>query len=134
MKVLLVSDFGIRHSLGGAQRSNQLILDEGINRGHDISVYHYDTDQSVLWDDYDIVISSNLEVISRSNPMVLQYCATANNHVRLEHDFCRYLDNNVREYLYTSCKKTFFLTNYHYKKFVEYYGDYFINVGLLYKC
>jgi len=131
MKVLLVSDFGIRHSLGGAQRSNQLILDEGVQRGHDISIYHYDTDQSVLWDDYDIVISSNLEAISRSNPMVLQYCATSNNHVRLEHDFCRYLDNNIREYLYTSCKKTFFLTNYHYKKFVEYYGDYFVNVEIV---
>jgi glycosyltransferase involved in cell wall biosynthesis len=131
MKVLLVSDFGIRHSLGGAQRSNQLILDEGLQRRHDVSVYHYDTDQSVLWDDYDIVISSNLEVISRSNPMVLQYCATSNNHVRLEHDFCRYLDNNVREYLYTSCKKTFFLTKYHYKKFVEYYGDYFVNVEIV---
>jgi glycosyltransferase involved in cell wall biosynthesis len=63
--------------------------------------------------------------------MVLQYCATSNNHVRLEHDFCRYLDNNVREYLYTSCKKTFFLTNYHYKKFVEYYGDYFVNVEIV---
>ena len=131
MKILLVSDFGIRHSLGGAQRSNQLILDEGLQRGHEVSVYHYDTDQSVLWDDYDIVISSNLEVISRSNPMVLQYCATSNNHVRLEHDFCRYLDNNVREYLYTSCKKSFFLTNYHYKKFVEYYGDYFVNVEIV---
>ena len=131
MKVLLVSDFGIRHSLGGAQRSNQLILDEGLQRGHDVSVYHYDTDQSVLWDNYDIVISSNLEVISMSNPMVLQYCATSNNHVRLEHDFCRYLDNNIREYLYTSCKKSFFLTNYHYKKFVEYYGDYFVNVEIV---
>ena len=60
MKVLLVSDFGIRHSLGGAQRSNRLILDEGVQRGHDISIYHYDTDQSVLWDTYDVVISSNL--------------------------------------------------------------------------
>ena len=131
MKILLVSDFGIRHSLGGAQRSNQLILDEGIERGHDISIYHYDTDQSVLWDNYDLVISSNLEIISRTNPMILQYCVTSPNHVRLEHDFCRYLDNNIREYLYTSCVKTFFLTNYHYKKFVEYYGDYFENVEIV---
>lgn len=131
MKILLVSDFGIRHSLGGAQRSNQLILDRGIQRGHDISIYHYDTDSSVLWDTYDVIISSNLEVISKTNPMVIQYCATANNHVRLEHDFCRYLDNNVREYLYTSCKKTFFLTNYHHKKFIEYYGDYFVNVEIV---
>jgi glycosyltransferase involved in cell wall biosynthesis len=131
MKILLISDFGIRHSIGGAQRSNQIILDEGINRGHDISIYHYDTDQSVLWDMYDIVISSNLEVISRTNPMVIQYCATSNNHVRLEHDFCRYLDNNIRKYLYTSCKKTFFLTNYHHRKFIEYYGDYFVNVEIV---
>ena len=131
MKILLVSDFGIKHSLGGAQRSNQLILDEGIERGHDISIYHYDTDQSVLWDNYDVVISSNLEIISRTNPMILQYCTTSPNHVRLEHDFCRYLDNNIREYLYTSCVKTFFLTNYHYKKFVEYYGDYFKNVEIV---
>jgi glycosyltransferase involved in cell wall biosynthesis len=132
MKVLLISDFGIRHSLGGAQRSNQLILDEGIQRGHDISIYHYDTDQSVLWENiYDIVISSNLEVLSKTNPMIIQYCTSAHNHVRLEHDFCRYLDRNVRQLLYETCQKTFFLTNYHYKKFVEYYGDYFINVEIV---
>ncbi len=131
MKILLVSDFGIAHSLGGAQRSNQLILNEGIERGHDISIYHYDTDSSLLWENYDIVISSNLEMISRTNPMIIQYCSASPNHVRLEHDFCRYLDNNIREYLYENCAKTFFLTTYHYKKFVEYYGDYFRNVEIV---
>lgn len=131
MKVLLISDFGLRHSPGGAQRSNQIILDEGINRGHDISIYHYDTNQEILWNNYDIVISSNLEVLSRTNPMIIQYCATANNHVRLEHDFCRYLQAHIRQYLYTSCVKTFFLTNYHYTKFKEYYGDYFVNVEIV---
>lgn len=131
MKILFISDFGVHHNLGGAQRSNKIIIDEGIKREHDISIYHYDSIQTVLWDNYDIVISSNLEVISKTNPMLIQFCATANKHVRLEHDFCRYLDNNIRQYLYSSCKKTFFLTNYHYKKFVEYYGDYFVNVEIV---
>lgn len=131
MKVLFISDFGIHHNSGGAQRSNQIIIDKGIERGHNISIYHYDSTQVILLDNYDIVISSNLEVISQTNPMLIQYCATADKHVRLEHDFCRYLDNNIRKYLYSSCIKTFFLTNYHYKKFIEYYGDYFVNVEIV---
>lgn len=131
MKILFISDFGIHHNSGGAQRSNQILIDEGVYRGHDISIYHYDSKQEILWDNYDIVISSNLEVISQTNPMLIQYCATADKHIRLEHDFCRYLDSNIRKYLYSSCIKTFFLTNYHYKKFIEYYGDYFVNVEIV---
>lgn len=130
MKVLLISDFGIHHSLGGAQRSNQIIIDKGKSRGHEIEVYHYDSDASVLFKEYDVVISSNLEVLSK-HPGIIQYIINCKNHVRLEHDFCRYLDNETRKFLYKSCKKTFFLTMYHYSKFVDYYGDYFINCEIV---
>lgn len=131
MKVLLVSDFDMHHTPGGAQRSNHILMRAGRDRKHNISIYNYDSDQSILWDHYDITISSNLEVLSRTNPMIIQYCATSLNHVRLEHDFCRYLEPNIRKFLYRSCMKTFFLTNYHYQKFIQYYGDYFVNVEIV---
>ena len=53
MKILLISDFGLHHTPGGAQRSNQIILDEGISRGHDIKCFHYDSEVRILEEKYE---------------------------------------------------------------------------------
>jgi hypothetical protein len=54
MKVLLISDFGVEHNSGGAQRSNQIIIDEGRSRGHTVRSFHYDSNFSLLLDSYEI--------------------------------------------------------------------------------
>lgn len=130
-KFCFVSDFGIQHTPGGAQRSNQIILDEGYRRGHYIEVYHYDSDFSRISDNFDVVISSNLEIISNKYPGMIYYFTDGKKHVRLEHDMCSYLNPNVRRMLYESCHKSFFLTQYHYQQFVDKYGDYFVNVEIV---
>lgn len=131
MDVLLISDFGVHHTPGGAQRSNQLIVDAGVKRGHTINCFHYDSDISILENHYDIVISSNLEVISSRLPELVKNIPQLDNHVRLEHDSNLYWNNDFRKYFWQSCKVSFFLTEFHHKFFVESYGDIFPNVQLV---
>lgn len=131
MKILLISDFGLHHTVGGAQRSNQLIIDEGVKRGHEISVFHYDGDISLFNRDYDWVISSNLEAISQMIGNVIEWFDGLPNHVRLEHDMNRYLSNDRRYVLWRNCKASFFLTKFHYQCFLKHYGDYFRNVDFV---
>lgn len=131
MKVLLISDFGIEHTPGGAQRSNHIISKEGVERGHDVFKFHYDSDLSTLHGKYDVVISSNLEVISKMYPRLVEQIPHLDNHVRLEHDSNLYWNKEFREYFWKSCKISFFLTPFHHEFFVEMYGDIFNNVKIV---
>ena len=72
MKVLWISDFGIKHNIGGAQRSNQLVIEEGQRQGHHIIEFNYDSEDSILRGTYDLVVSSNLEVLSRRCPELIK--------------------------------------------------------------
>jgi len=131
MDVLIISDFGLHHTLGGAQRSNQIIIDEGNIRGHNISCFHYDSHVSVLQQGYDVVISSNLEIISSRYPKLVQNIPNLDNHVRLEHDSNLYWTNEFRKHFWKSCKISFFLTKFHHEFFVRMYGDFFQNIKIV---
>ena len=131
MKILLISDFGLYHTPGGAQRSNQIIVDEGISKGHDIKCFHYDSEVRLLEEKYDIVISSNLETISNRYPRLVESIPSLDNHVRLEHDSNLYWNNDFRKHFWGSCKLSFFLTKFHHDFFVEMYGDIFPNVRIV---
>jgi len=131
MKALLISDYSLVHSAGGAQRSNAIIMDEGRRRGHLINEFNFDSEESLLAHKYDIVISSNLEAISSSRSNIVPWIISQKNHVRLEHDANRYLSDEVRESLFTSCEKVFFLSSFHHNQFVESYGNYFVNVEIV---
>lgn len=130
MRVLLISDFGLHHTPGGAQRSNQIIVDEGRRRGHHIDLFHYDS-EPVIKDNYDIIISSNLEVISRVYPELLGCIMRSGRHVRLEHDSNTYWTNDFRKQFWGTCNVSFFLTKYHHDFFVDLYGDIFPNVRIV---
>lgn len=131
MKILIISDFGVQHTPGGAQRSNQIIIEEGLVRGHEVISFHYDSDSSLLLDAYDFVISSNLEIISRVYPKLVESIPTLNNHVRLEHDSNTYWNNDFRKIFWYSCLKSFFLTDFHLSFFKDLYGDIFKNVVII---
>ena len=131
MKALLISDFGVHHTSGGAQRSNQIIINKGTSRGHYVNCFHYDSHASVLQQDYDVVISSNLEAISSRYPQLVQNIPNLDNHVRLEHDSNLYWPNDFRKHFWGSCKISFFLTEFHHQFFVDMYGDIFPNVKIV---
>ena len=130
MKVLWISDFGLHHNKGGAQRSNNLIVEKGKELGHDLVEFFFDSNESLLHPNYDLLVSSNLEAINRK-PNIIQWISSHHNHVRVEHDSNRYLSPESRKTLFTSCKKAFILSSFHLKKFQESYGSYFINTEIV---
>jgi len=131
MKVVLVSDFSIYHNPGGAQRSNHIVIEEGVSRGHTVRSINYDYCSSSFKDTYDVVISSNLEVLSKVNPDLVVSLTKMDNHVRLEHDSNLYWNDNFRKMFWNSCKVSFFLTKFHHSFFLEKYGDIFNNVKIV---
>lgn len=131
MKVLLVSDFNLSHSRGGAQRSNDIIVKKGTERGHQIDEFNYDCPFTLYLNDYDVVISSNLEVLSQTNPQIVVAITNHKCHVRLEHDSNTYWNNEFRKKFWGSCKKSFFLTPFHHSFFLQEYGDIFPNVEIV---
>tara|TARA_Y100000296_G_C5178720_1_gene261817 strand:- start:6143 stop:6988 length:846 start_codon:yes stop_codon:yes gene_type:complete len=130
MKVLWVSDYGIKLNSGGAQRSNSLIIEEGKKRGHSIIEFNVNSDDKLLHPEYDLLVSSNLEALCRK-PRMVEWLSTFPNHVRVEHDSNRYLPAEDRRLLFSSCKKSFFLSSFHLQQFVSSYGDYFTNAEII---
>ena len=132
MKVLFVSDFTLEQRNGGAQVSNSLIINKGRELGYEIDEHSHNSSIIDFLTTYDLVISSNLEVISKISPAKLGFILGLSNFIRLEHDSCSYLSDEDRECLFTKSKKNFFLTTYHHSFFKEIYGDYFKNVEIVY--
>jgi glycosyltransferase involved in cell wall biosynthesis len=132
MRVLFVSDFTLQQTLGGAQVSNDLIIKKGRELGHEIIEHDYTSSIVDFISSYDLLVSSNLEVISRESPNKLDFIIQHPNHIRLEHDSCLYLDNSLRKALFQSSKLNFFLSDFHISFFRDSYGDYFKNVEINY--
>jgi glycosyltransferase involved in cell wall biosynthesis len=131
LKIILISDFSRDQSPGGAQVSNDLIIKEGLNRGHDITLHNYDSSPTNFLTNYDIVISSNLEAISSSNSDIIDFIIDHPMHIRLEHDSCLYLSTQDRLKLFQSSKLNFFLSQYHLDFFTSMYGDIFGNTKIV---
>jgi len=131
MKVLWISDYSIKHNKGGAQRSDDIIIKKGIELGHEISHFTHDGDLNLLTLKYDHIISSNLEAINSLYPVVTSWLSEQNNHSRLEHDKNSYLSPEARKALFSNCRNTFFLTEYHHSLFKDTYGDFFVNVKIV---
>ena len=131
MKILIVTDYSLHHTKGGAQRSNEIIIKKGIELGYDITVFNYDSDLDLLTQEYDHVISSNLERISNLYPNVIAWLASLQNHSRLEHDKCSYLHPEQRKAIFSNCINTFFLSEYHQHLFESNYGSFFRNIRIV---
>lgn len=131
MRVLWISDFGIKHNIGGAQRSNHLVIEQGKSQGHSIAEFNYDSSPHVLNEEYDLTVSSNLEVLSAHLPDIIPRIVESPKHVRLEHDANRYLSPDDRQLIFSSCDKAFFLTQFHHDQFIKMYGDIFQNVEIV---
>ena len=131
MKILFISDFNLDHNRGGAQVSNDSIIKQGRALGHEITLHNFDSPYTDFLCSYELVISSNLEIINNNSPDKLNFIINHQNHVRLEHDSCLYLERSVREELFKSSKINFFLSDFHISFFRSMYGDIFPNVEIV---
>jgi len=131
-KVIWLADFDLHQAAGGAQRSDKILIDHGRNLGFNIFKVNRETfGAHINIHDYEILVSSNIQALLHLNPWLLQEINNHKYHVRLEHDSNAYLSNENRKTLFSNCKKTFFLTEYHYRYFIEEYGDFFQNVEII---
>ena len=131
MKVLFISDFSLFQNSGGAQVSNDFIIKKGESLGYDITLHNFDSSTINLIYNYDLVISSNMEILNKDE-QIFNYIINHNNHIRLEHDSCLYLSEKRRKDLFTSAKKSFFLSEFHLDFFKKSYGNYFTNTEIVY--
>mgnify|MGYP003113556244 CR=1 FL=1 len=132
-KILWLADHDIEKAPGGAQRSDKIIIDQGKLLGFNIKKVNHETFASISSiHDFDIVISSNVTVLFykyRNLPLDL---SNHKFHIRLEHDSNAHITKEQRVKLFSNCKKTYFLSDYHYSFFKELYGDIFYNVAINY--
>ncbi len=132
MKVLFISDFTLDQREGGAQVSNSLVIKKGRELGHEIVEHDHTSSIVDFLSSYDLMVSSNLETISRKSPEKVEFILKHPNHIRLEHDSCSYLNHKGRKSLFNSSKLNFFLSQFHIYFFRDLYGDFFENVEIVY--
>lgn len=134
MNILFISDFSISEKYGGAEISNNILIKRGRELGHNIIEFNLNSSPIILFQNFDLVISSNFCALNYydSNKFIYNYIINHPKHVRLEHDSCMYFSEEDRKKLFTSTKKTFFLTDFHAEFFKKFYGDYFSNIEIVY--
>lgn len=131
-KILWLADFDLHQAAGGAQRSDKILIDHGKSLGYNILKVNRDTfGAHINLHDYDILITSNIQALIYMHSWLLEEISKHKYHIRIEHDSNAYLTNENRKILFGNCKKTFFLTEYHYRYFIEEYGDFFQNVEIV---
>lgn len=132
-KILWLADYDLHEAPGGAQRSDAYLIQKGKILGFNIIKKTSTTfNSSINIDDYDVVITSNIHALLMKNPSLLESVSQHKHHVRLEHDSNEYLSQTERILLFSNCKTTIFLSDYHYEFFKSLYGDIFHNVKIVY--
>lgn len=131
-KILWLADYDLHQAAGGAQRSDKILIDHGKSLGYNILKVNHETFGSHIdIHNFDVVVSSNLCALTAKNKWIIDDIAKHKYHVRLEHDSNTYLTQEDRIKLFGSCKKTFFLTEYHHQFFISDFGDIFKNVEIV---
>ena len=131
-KILWLADYDLDQAPGGAQRSDKIIINQGKLLGFNILKVNHETfGKHINIHDYDILVTSNVCAVFQKNPWVLDEITNHKYHVRIEHDSNDYLNQEDRIKLFSFCKKTFFLTDYHFNFFQQLYGNIFKNVEIV---
>jgi len=132
-KILWFADYNLDEAPGGAQRSDQMIIEQGKLLGYHIykkTVRNYDDD--IDFENFDVVVSSNICALTLRDKDLINKISRHKYHVRLEHDSNEYLNREDRQKLFASCRRTIFLTNFHHEFFKQFYGDIFKNIEIIY--
>jgi len=132
-KILWLSDYDLVEAPGGAQRSDQIIISQGKLLGYKIlKVTASSISPELNINNFDILITSNLHLLSQKNKDIIDQISKHKYHIRLEHDSNQYLTQEDRIKLFSNCAKTVFLSDFHYSFFKSFYGDIFKNVEIIY--
>jgi len=130
--ILWLSDFTLLEAPGGAQRSDHILIKKGRELGHSIThITSSEFSNISNFNDFDTLITSNIQAILAQHEGVLEKINEHKKHIRVEHDLNEYLSQQDRIKLFSNCRKTIFLTEFHHKIFLSRYGDIFHNVAIV---
>jgi len=132
MKILWIADMSSDIHLGGAQRTDRMLLDYAAT--HDIEVTelnYYNSKVDVTpttHSEYDYIITGNVYMFSKV-PGFLDWIETLKNHIRFEHDANSYMSQQQRTRLFGNTLLTVFLSQEHQEYFSETYGKLFTSLN-----
>ena len=120
MNILWISDFDTSTFPGGAQLTQELLLNEGDSR-HTISRLFYqgifNRDVNLDLDTYDLVISNTLINLWKH---FLQPLKQIKHHIHISHDVCPYLSDENKKLLLTNNLLTCFMSPEHQANHKDY--------------
>lgn len=132
-KILWLADYNLDEAPGGAQRSDEMIIQQGKRLGYNIKkVTHSCIEENLNLNDFDVIVSSNIHALTIKNKNLIEDISKHKYHIRLEHDSNEYLSQEDRIKLFSNCQKTIFLSAFHYQFFNRFYGDIFKNIEIVY--
>jgi len=114
MKVLWIQDFNTKQHKGGAQQTNEVMIQVGLKKGHEINVITYE-DKLPDNKEYDVTIVNNMTKFAYSDIEHLK----RNKCVRYEHDY--WLADNYKD-SFKGYKHSIFLSPLHYETTVKKVG------------
>jgi hypothetical protein len=125
MNVLWISDFSVNENPGGAQRTDDFIINFGKSLGHNIDHFIYNSPLDLITNkQYDMIVTGYMHnILSRPDVKnIWDFITSHKNHVKFEHDSSSYLSPDQRVMLHGSAKKRIFLSKYHYEEYVRQYS------------
>ena len=122
MNILWIADLSVSHHIGGAQRSNKILLDKGRFRRYNIVEFNFDSDPSLLHQEYDWIITTNILMIKQKLPWFNDWLCERPNHIRHEYDSHQYNSDEMRKKIFDSARLVIFISDLHRTKFIEEYG------------
>ncbi|NVM37495.1 MAG: hypothetical protein HWN81_18005 [Candidatus Lokiarchaeota archaeon] len=125
MNILWMSDFSVNENSGGAQRTDDFIINFGKFLGHNIDHFIHNSELNIIKNkEYDMIVTGYMRnLLSRPDSQVIwDFVTSHKNHVKFEHDSGDYLNPERRIVLHGSAKKRIFLSKYHYEQYVKKYN------------
>lgn len=106
MKILWVADYDVKQNKGGAQQTNDVMIKEGLKRGHTIKSLNWGAVMP-LAKEFDLIVLNNIAKFEKAQ---IDELLASGKCVRYEHDLWV-----AREYpdLYKKVNKTIFLSPLH---------------------
>jgi len=131
VKILWINDLHISEHVGGAQQTNQLVIDYGKAHGIDIDELNYNNNGLKITPQtqkiYDYIITNNVYLFSKI-PGFLDWVNQLSNSIRFEHDANSYLSQTNRKKLFQNAKLSIFLSDEHLQYFQDTYGKLFTEI------
>lgn len=131
MKILWINDLNISEHIGGAQRSNQAVINYGRTNGIQIDELNYNNKNLIITKntqyEYNYIIINNIYMFVKIPGFIL-WVNQLKNAIHWVHDSNSYSAQSSRIKLFQNAKLSLFLSEEHLQYFQDVYGQLFKDI------